>query len=48
MKYNRILLNYLREVISEDAFAIYMDFIGQDEDVESFYDEDIEEDDGEE
>jgi thioredoxin-related protein len=29
VKYNRILLNYLRGVMSEDAFAVYMDFIGE-------------------
>jgi len=42
-KYNRILLNYLKSNMSPDAFAIYLDFIGQDEDVEFFYDEEIEE-----
>lgn len=40
-KYNRILLNYLKESMSPEAFVIYLDFIGQDEDIESFYDEDV-------
>ena len=43
-KYNRILLNYLKESMSPEAFAVYLDFIGQDEDIESFYDGDIEKD----
>jgi len=47
-KYNRILLNYLKESMSPEAFAIYLDFIGQDEDIESFYDEDVEEENVEE
>jgi len=42
-KYNRILLNYLKNVMYPNEFAIYLDFIGQDEDIESFYDEDVEE-----
>lgn len=44
-KYNRVLLNYLKDTMSPDEFAIYLDFIGQDEDLESFYDEDVEEED---
>jgi len=44
-RYNRILLNYLKETMSPEAFAIYLDFIGQNEDIESFHDEDVEEED---
>lgn len=47
-KYNRVLLNYLKESMSPEAFAIYLDFIGQDEDIESFYDEEVEEENTEE
>ena len=42
-KYNRVLLNYLKESMSPEAFAIYLDFIEQNEYIESFYDEEVEE-----
>jgi len=44
-RYNRVLLNYLKDTMSPDGFAIFLDLINQDEDVESFYNEDVEEED---
>jgi len=42
-RYNRVLLNYLREVMSRDDFAVYMDFIGEEAPVEDYYLEENEE-----
>jgi len=36
-RYNRVLLNYLREVMSRDDFAVYMDFIGEEPQIEDYY-----------
>ena len=44
-RYNRVLLNYLKDAMSPDGFAIFLDLIDQDEDVESFYNEKTEEED---
>jgi len=44
-RYNRVLLNYLKDAMSPDGFAIFLDLIDQDEDIESFYNEDVVEED---
>lgn len=43
VRYNRILLNYLREVMSRDDFSVYMDFIGEEPSVEDYYIEEVKE-----
>jgi len=46
-RYNRVFLNYLREVMSRDDFAIYMDFIGEEPQIEDYYIEEEEVEEGE-